>query len=210
MFSNFESFADFLCKHDKTPNQAFYCLCLYSDYQNGNNRHFKKKGLLYKIIHPESPEKISGSIVNTQELKDLIAYGWIELGGAKVANGNYKGIDLCDLGAKFISDLEETVGSLSDEMSMVREFYDEYPSYITGGKGENIMLKNTSPEKIGISYLNAISHDTAIHQDIVKTVRKAKERGLIKCGIQNFINNKIWTQLEQEIGDKKEIGSIVV
>ena len=170
-----------ICVKLRIDIEEFYFLYLISDRDmetmlqyakniNGFSEKFidnlQKKGLLLDINNYTKPE-------NYKDGKKVIRMSTLFTTPTFDEAVNIEGI-------------HEDIANAYDEV------LDAYPYEILGGNGITYPARTGAYEKNASLYAKHILRSPADHDKIVTAVKFGKENGLIKWGIEKFIENKYW------------------
>jgi len=175
---NIVEYVEFLYKHNLTANQflLMYLLML------------KKYELLYKYITgirniEHIKENFQG--IPDYEINDLIDRKYIiYLGGDKTYADAYMVLDKFSKHFNII------------EKQEALEFWNEYPELITT-QTASWRGRNMNKDAFVIFYNNLINHNKDIHNIIMKTLRYEKQKGIIKEGMQKWLERRSWESFDE-------------
>jgi len=85
-----------------------------------------------------------------------------------------------------IESINEDISNAYDEL------LDAYPYEILGGNGTRYPARTGTYEKNASLYAKYILKNPTEHDKIIEAVKFGKENGLIKLGLEKFIENKYW------------------
>lgn len=177
---------DFLVKHKMTIEQYFVCYILYKDKNSTieGQRVTRKSGQPIAAIYKYS-ENVGG--IKRDAMKDLIDRGYLELTGNKLTP------DMLEVTDKFYKDL-------FNHWSNFDQLFEIYPSRTVFEAGKSpVSLKSLDAPIEEISkYYEKIVRTNKKHNEILEITQWAKERDLIKMGIQKYVYSQYWNALKEE------------
>ncbi len=176
---NIKEYVDFLSKAGLTANQF---LLLYLTM-------LKRYDLIYQYVesirrnNKEIAESFGG--IPQYEIENLKNRGFMDSFGDEKYADNYVVLD------KF-KKYFKTIDS-----SEALEFWKLYPDRIyndtTSWRG-----KNMNKDEFLIFYNNLINHDKDTHDIIMKTLKYEKTKGLIKEGMQKWLERRPWESFDEQ------------
>jgi hypothetical protein len=172
---------DFLVEHQMSIEQYMTCYILREDKE----RKAGSKGYLPMVTLYKYTEKIKP--LDKDEMQDLIDRGY-----------------LVQKGDKLVPDMLEVTGKFKQEIfnswTNFEQLFEIYPNRIDLGPGKgSASLKSLDRpmEEMGKYYASVVRTKTK-HQRILKITEWAKNNGLINMGIQKFVYQRFWRQLEDK------------
>lgn len=172
---------DFLVEHEMTLEQYMTCYILQED----KDRARKAKGYLPLTTLYRYTETIKP--LDKDEMADLIDRGY-----------------LTQTGQRLIPDMLEVTDKFKREVfnswTNFEQLFNVYPNRIDLGPGRgSASLKSLDKpmEEMG-QYYEKIVRTKSKHQRILEITEWAKNNGLINMGIQKFVYQRFWTQLQDK------------
>jgi len=181
---------DFLCEKEITTKQLVYCLLLHHDKKYG-----RKQGTA-KIVRPLSQlYKYYTNIeqFTRSELQDLIDKGLL------IKNGEKFKPDQLEVTDRFVKDW------YGDKYKFegLEEVYPKWVPNFNNPSGPDVNLMMISDRQKLMQTYNSLVKTYKMHNRVLAVVQWAKERDLIKVGIEKFVHSKHWEDLI-ELRDKDE------
>jgi hypothetical protein len=177
---------DFLVKHKMSIEQYMLCYILHMDKQSIKNgeRQERKSGspvaIIYKYTENVAP-------ISPRGMKDLIDRGYLEKTGSKLVP------DMLEVTNKFKQEV-------FNHWTNFQQLFDIYPDRISFGPGKHsASLKSLDrpQEEVAESYTKVVRTNKK-HKEVLKIVQWAKEKNLIRKGIQKFIYSRDWDILKEK------------
>jgi hypothetical protein len=172
---------DFLVEHKMTLEQYLTCYILHED----RDRARKAKGYLPLVTMYKYTEKVKP--LNKEEMRDLIDRGFLKQTGDKLIP------DMLEVTDKFAQEI-------FNSWTNFEQLFEVYPNRIDLGPGKgSASLKSLDKpmEEMG-EYYAKIVRSKAKHKRILKITEWGKNNGLINMGIQKFVYQRFWRQLEEK------------
>lgn len=170
---------DFLVKHKMTLEQYMTCYVLQKDKERNSKDSFPISNL-YRYTENIKP-------LDTDELKDLIDRGFLKHTGHTLVP------DMLEVTDKF---KQEVFNSWTN----FEQLFEVYPNRIDlgPGKGSASLKSLDKPLEEMAEYYAKIVRTQKKHRRILELTEWAKKNGLINMGIQKFVYQRFWTQLEDK------------
>ncbi len=137
---------------------------------------------------------IRKSIISIEETNELVSKKFL----IKTENGY-------TLGSKFLE-------IFIDDIKAANEIFSIYPSFISDHR--NIQIPLTSMDRVEFSkiYISKINGSIFEHFEIIKDIKYAKSKDLIKIGIEKFLRSEQWKafrtlRYEDKLNNIKELPS---
>lgn len=147
--------------------------------------------LLYEYI--QSIRKNNLLLVNEYggipeyEIDDLVERGYlVDLNGDKTYADNYIVTNKFSKHFKVIDN--------NDALN----FWNEYPERISN-ETTSWRGRNMNKDAFLIYYSNLIGHDKELHDKIIKTLKYEKKNGLLKEGMQKWLERRPWESFDEKI-----------
>lgn len=182
---------DFLIKHKMNIEQYLLCYVLQvdKDATASSGRDRLRSGspiaVIYKYTEGIQPLK-------TEDMRDLIDRGFLEHTGDRLVP------DLLQVTDKFKQEI-------FNHWSNFEQLFAIYPSRIDLGpnKGSYSLKSLDKPFEEMAKYYVSVVRTKTKHRRILDIITWAKEKDLINMGIQKFIYQRFWKELEKkyEIGE---------
>jgi len=83
------------------------------------------------------------------------------------------------------------------------ELWEEYPVTINI-EGKLLPARSGNYEQLQKTYLQIIKKNKAIHHEIIKIVKKAKDLNIIKIGLEKFITGKHWLTYNEMLNNDSD------
>ena len=164
---------DLLCKLKINIEQYLLCMMI-------KDRRFNEA---YRYVHEIGVFKM-------EDLLDLEEKGYIY----NFQNGK-PDFQYCMITDKFL----EVVYNNNIE-SPGEELWDIYPNFIRVDN-KKLIAKNTNKDKFCMDYSRKYGMYVEVHKKIMEITQWGKEKGLIQCGIQKYLETEQWNAL---ISEKKQ------
>lgn len=120
------------------------------------------------------------------EINNLLDRGFlIDLGGDRTYADNYI---VTDKFSKFFKTIDN-----NDAL----DFWNEYPERISN-ETTSWRGRNMNKDAFLIYYNNLIGHDKVLHDKIIKTLKYEKKKGLLKEGMQKWLERRPWESFNEE------------
>lgn len=177
---------DFLVKHKMTIEQYFVCYVLYEDKNSivNGQRTTRKSGQPIAAIYKYS-ENVGG--IKRSALEDLMERGYLELTGDKLTP------DMLEVTDKF----HREVFTHWSNFEQLFEIYPSRTKFEAGGSSVSLKSLDKPIEEMG-KYYSGIVRTKKKHREILEITAWAKDRDLLKMGIQKYVYSQYWNQLENE------------
>jgi hypothetical protein len=170
-----KQYVDFLIKNELSTNQFLLLYLLYTErmYKLNNKLGFAQSGTIFKWISKGK------NIITASEIEDLIKMDYVF--GIK-QNNQYE-IDHLILTNKFFDLMFVNIDAF-------QEICDLYPDKMIIDN-QTVFTKAGDLDKVANNYLKLIKNNLSKHEQIKKVIEFAKERGLCKYKLENFLSKGV-------------------